>query len=872
MRKRYGRLPFYQSTARFNFNTMLPILAYREQIITQLHAKKKLVLTAPPGTGKSTQVPKFFISELSPDRQMVVLEPRRIAARSLAGRVAEELGGLCGGTIGYQVRFERNVSPATRVCFQTYGTFLRQLLTDPAAAKTSIIVFDEFHERSIEADALLAWVRQLAGTVRPDLSIMALSATLDKAPLAAFLEGCGVIDIAEKAFPVDVRYQPPGPQEPLAHQVERAFNSLFPMSTQGSVLIFLPGVFEIERAAEKLHDACRRRSFRLLALHGKMGPAEQLDALRAPESGPCVILATNVAETSLTIPGVTAVVDSGLARMAAYDPERDRNTLFVSRISLQNAAQRAGRAGRLTDGVCVRLWAKADERVMPETISPEIMRLDPAKTMLSLFHCGMLLDKRNVSGGGSKSAPQSGHSTTTFKWLTPPAPERWTAALDELARCGAIDPLKTAGVQPFPPLTTLGEQMARLPVSPSVAAMLLAGKTPRERTVNIAMAAVWDAVGDERFTESQDLFDLAERMLLDTSRREFGRECHETRDQLERLVKSVGPDELDKDDPGTGPLKRAVVTSWMRTFSHRIAARVAGGPLYQLGDGRTVRLILKKPPAENTVDYPELIVALVVHERGGRSQGGRAQARQVTAPLYLPLETTVLETMFPHEVKHDVACRWDEDRQRVVVEKKVLFRGLAFGSEDVSSDRNYQPLVTACLAGKIGTRNWMLDEPRAEQFVYRMKLVAGNYPTMGIPAMDADDWNLVYHELCEGKSSLAEVKKSSFLQAIRSYIGGPSSVFIDKKAPDVIILPSGKKGHVAYFENAPPELSARLGDFIGHKERFLLMDGRVQGIFNILAPNYRTVQKTADLGSFWKNAYPAIRSELKRKYPKHPWP
>lgn len=854
---------------------MLPILHYRDQIRTLLHSHKKLIVTAPPGTGKSTQIPQFFIDELTPGKQMVVLQPRRIAARTLASRVAEELGGACGERVGYQVRFERKVSADTCICFQTYGTFLQQLLADPCAANVSIIVFDEFHERTLEADLLLAWARMLATVVRPDLRIMVLSATLESGPLKIFLEGGAVVDVAERSYPVALRYQQPKPLEPIAEQVDRAFNGLFPMKETASVLVFLPGVYEIERTGEKLFDACRRRGFRLMMLHGKMGYAGQLDVLRMPAKEPCLILATNVAETSLTIPGVVAVIDSGLARVAAYDPERDRNTLYVSRISLQNAAQRAGRAGRLTEGVCVRLWSKDDERTMPETIGPEMLRLDLARSMLSLFQLGMTLHSRGISGVQRPWAAAYESLFAAFAWLTPPAPERWNAALEALLRCGAIEgvePGRASEVRRFVPLTGLGERMARLPVEPPVAALLLTGETPSVLRTNIAMAAVWENSG-QTFTESRDLFDLARELTEDKTRKEFSRECHETRDQLEHMV-GTGRHPAPEKGSGGGPFREMAAKLWMRTFGHRIAAKIPDGSLYMLSDGRTARLALKKNPGENGIIYPRLIVALSIHERGGRASGGRAQMRQVSVPLYLPLETAWLQEAFPEELKQDIACRWDEAGERVIVEKKVMFRGLVCEAEEIARHYRYQSLVTACLAEKIadGAWDWKREDPHAAQFLYKMKLAAEKYPEMALPLMDPDDWELVRHELCEGKSSLAEVKKASVLQAVKSYIGETAARFIEKKAPDFIILPGGKKARVTYFDGAPPEISARLGDFIGHKERFFLMDGRVEGIFNILAPNFRAVQKTADLGSFWKNTYPAIKSELKRKYPKHPWP
>ena len=828
----------------------LPIVPYREEIKTLLSRGRALVVTAPPGTGKSTQIPQFFFDELAPDKQMFVLEPRRIAARSLAYRVAEELGGACGEAVGYQVRFERKVSADTRISFLTYGTFLQLLQRDPAAAKAAVIVFDEFHERTLEADASLAWARQLLATVRPDLKLMVLSATLERGPLQTYLNDCASLEVADRSFPVDIRYQPPKTGERLAEQVERAFVSLQREADGGSVLVFLPGVYEIERSLERLYDATRRRGYRLLRLHGKMAVSEQQEVLRAPAKEPCVILSTNVAETSLTIPGVTAVIDSGVARVASYDPERDRNTLFVNRISMQNAAQRAGRAGRLAPGVCVRLWSRDDERAMPPVIVPEVLRLDLAKSMLTLCRLAGLSPEARV-----------------LQWLTPPPEERWSKAAADLVRCGAaVVPagFGTAGTLLLP-LTKLGQAMSGLPVEPPIAAILLESRSREERAVNIAMAALWES-GESSGLESSDLFDLARNFTSDDKLQ--SKESRETLSQLERILKEDLPETAGTpQEPAR--LKADVTRQWMRAFSHRIAANVPGGSLYALKDGRTARLAVKKKPGGADCALPQLIVALAVHERGGRDQ-----AKQTLIPLFLPLEVGWIEEEFPGELSEEVDCRWDEARSRVALEKTTRFRGIACGRAAIEAKGNHREAASAFLARKLqeGIWDWRSDEPRAEQFVFRMKLAATAYPEAGIPAMSGEDWELVFHELCEGKDSLDAAKKTTMLHAIKSYIGPQLAHLIERKAPDAVMLPSGKKARVTYFDAAPPELSARLGDLIGYRDRFVLMDGRVQGVFDILAPNYRTVQKTADLGSFWKNTYPEVKNELKRRYPRHPWP
>jgi ATP-dependent helicase HrpB len=834
----------------------LPITPFRDEIKRQLACHSSLIVTAPPGTGKSTQIPQFLFEECSPDRQLYVLEPRRIAARTLAYRVAEERGGLCGGEVGYQVRFERKVSSTTRIVFLTYGTFLQLLISDPSVSRTSIIIFDEFHERTLESDVALAWVRRLITTNRPDLKLMVLSATLDPEPLAAYLPASTVIDIPHRSFPVDIRYQPSKALERLDEQVERAFSGL-PGQENGSVLVFLPGVYEIERAVERLSDAARRRGFRICTLHGKMNVPDQQEVLRLPSNEPCVILSTNVAETSLTIPGVTAVIDSGLARVASYDPERDRNTLYVNRISLQNAAQRAGRAGRLGPGICIRLWSRDDERAMPPAIIPEIMRLDLAKSMLAL---GRL---------ANSAAP------ITLRWLTPPPDERWEKAAEELVRCEAIESVarKLNCTDPhaasIPPITGFGRAMSALPVEPAVAALLLKSSDRQERAMNIAMAAIWEN-GESPGSNGVDLFVLAGEFLSDEKSQRWGREVRETRDQLERLLREEVA-ETGSVVPSDSPelLKVKVSKRWMRLFSHRIAAQTADGALYTLQDGRTVKLSLKKKVDGKTDAFPAMILALSIHERGGKGQ-----SRQIAVPLYLPLEIGWIEEEFPGKFSTEIEGRWDEARSRVIVESVTRFGTVICKREPVEGRREGREVAASFLAEKLteGIWNWRFDEPRAEQYLFRMKLAAKTFPDLGIPSMNGDDWALVFHELSEGNVTLDEVKKGSMLHALQTYVGAHLHQCLERKAPEFIILPTGKKGRITYFDEAAPEISARLGDFIGYRDRFLLLDGRVQGIFNILAPNYRTVQKTADLGSFWKNTYPSIKNELKRRYPKHPWP
>jgi ATP-dependent helicase HrpB len=572
-----------------------------------------------------------------------------------------------------------------------------------------------------------------------------------------------------------------------------------------------------------------------------------------------------VAESSLTIPGVTAVIDCGLARVAGYDPERERNTLYLGRISMQNAIQRAGRAGRLQPGVCIRLWSRADEGAMAPAVEPEVGRLDLAGTMLSLCNLQARIDR---AGTGNRAVPSS------IRFLTPPPVNRWDKAAGELRRCGAIAGSETGRGKEncetdssLFSLTKLGAAMSRLPLEPAVAAVLLRSPGRQVREIAIAMAALWES-GDSKLTESSDLFEGAQDFIggaPERSGRGHGNEVRETCTQIRRLLGSAIDEPSGEPLPGSN-LRREATVPWLSVFSHRVGVRREQGMVYEFADGRSARFRPRTTAGEPVL--PDLLLALSIHE-----QAGRDTAKKVVIPLYLPLEEEWIAREFKGELCQSVECIWDEARQAVRVEEVTRFRELVLRRREAVSSDGIGETAAGILAEHLADCwDWRREEPEAVRFVLRARLVGTAFPDRKIPEFSPDDWRLVYHGLCEGKYSLAEVRRDSMLRAIKAYIGPALAHFIEKKAPESVILPSGKKGRIGYAENGPPELSARLGDLIGYPAHFTLADGRVKGIFDILAPNYRTVQRTPDLGSFWKNTYPAIKRELQRKYPKHPWP
>lgn len=807
-------------------NAALPVLAHADAIRRAVGEQRRLVLSAPPGTGKSTQVPQILLPEVG---TAVVLQPRRIAARSLASRVAAERGEPVGKTVGFQVRFERARQESTRLLFATYGVFWQQLGQDPGLAGVSLVILDEFHERTLEADACLAWLRHLQLGSRPDLALVVMSATLESAPLMALLGDPPHLAIDARPHPVVIDHQAPQPQEPVWSQAARGFRHLMAGGHEGSVLVFMPGVGEIRRTADALAPTCKAHGYTVLELSGAQSAEAQERALGLPAQEPCVIVSTNVAETSLTIPGVTAVIDSGLSRQAAYDSERDLDTLHLGLISRQSATQRAGRAGRLGPGRCLRLWARSMESSMPEAFAPEIERLDLSRLALA---CAAL--------------------PGTPLWLTPPPGDRWQRAVDRLVSLGAVEPEHG--------LTPLGRRLLRFPLPPSLARVLLSAQEAGHATLCAAMIALMEAADRRSLSDDGDLYRLGLDLVRGAGR--FGREVMETYRQLLRLAKPTEEDAARAEaayalDSREERERRGAVTAcWLTAFAHRLAARQDRA--YQLADGRKGLVSAGQPAAP-------LLLALELHEVGGANQ-----SRQVSIPLYLPCEPDWV----PGEGEAVTVCTWEAGRSRVVQERQWRVGGLTVRREVLPPaewdwDQAEALMVEKVIQGE--ARLEAMDEG-VEQLVRRIRLAARAWPEAGIPALDEDDWRLLYHELFRGKTSLGDVRPVDLGDLLAEYVGWEAMGRLDRAAPRTYRLPSGKNARITYFEGAPPELSARLGDMLGMQGTMHLYEGRVQVLFDILAPNFRTVQKTFDLTGFWTHTYPEVKKELKRRYPKHPWP
>lgn len=822
----------------------LPIDDALPELVTALSSHGSAVLVAPPGAGKTTRVPPYLLAAgLAGSGKVVMLEPRRIAARAAARRIAEEQGWSVGGKIGYQVRFERRESAGTRILVVTEGILVQRLQADPFLEGVSVVLFDELHERNLATDLSLAMARRVQAEARPDLRLVAMSATLDAAPVAAFLGGCPVIESRGRTFPVEIRYAGPplpGRERPLAAEVAAGVRAVL-SETPGDVLVFLPGVGEIERAAEALSGLATERDLAILPLYGDL-PAEKQDAVLRPGARRKVVLATNVAETSITVDGVTAVVDSGLVRRLRFDPGSGLDRLELGKVSRASAEQRAGRAGRQGPGHCLRLWTAHEQAALPPRETPEIARVDLAGTCLQLAAWG----ERDLAA---------------FGWLEPPAPEAVDAATALLQELGALD---AHGV------TADGQAMARLPAHPRLARLLLSA----HRWGCLAEAALAAAVLAERDpfprrgraprAAPSDLYERLEALAAFEKKsgdvpadlnRGAARQVLKARDQLEEMaVRILGPAARGPAVPADREdlLSQALVEAFPDRLVRRRGPRDPRGVMV---GGRGVRL-----SEESAVLEPELFLALDLDGAGAEARVRLASG--VTAELLPP---ALLST--------SVDLEWDAARERVVAWKRVRFAGLVLSEKEApapAGERTEAILVEAAAADL--ARALPLGEPEVASFLTRLECLAAWRPELGLPAVDETALAALLPSLAAGARSFAELRAAPLVEVIAGTLPHEQRRALEEEAPERLPVPSGSRIRLQYEKGKPPVLAARIQELFGLAATPRIAAGRVPVVLHLLAPNGRPQQVTQDLASFWSTTYKEVRKELAGRYPKHAWP
>jgi ATP-dependent helicase HrpB len=826
----------------------LPIDAVLPEIIGALREHPSLVLRAPTGAGKTTRVPPALLDARLSDGQIVVLEPRRLAARAAARRMAQERGQRVGDEIGYHVRFDCQTGPRTRIVAMTPGILLGMLQDDPFLEAVGIVVFDEFHERALDNDLALGMVRLLQTTVRPELRILVMSATLATDPVAGYLGGCPIVTSEGRLHPVDITYEPRSLQQPWPMAAARAIERVLDR-TAGDILCFLPGMQEIRQTARELDSIARSADLLVLPLHGDLSPEEQDRAL-LPQPHRRVVLATNVAETSVTVDGVTAVVDTGLARMSLFDASVGMDRLELAPIAKDAADQRAGRAGRTRPGVCVRLWSEASHAQRAAQTLPEIRRVDLSGAVLQLLCMGAA-------------------ELRTFPWLEPPAAGAIEQALQLLNRLGAAHGSA---------ITDLGRAIARLPVHPRLARMLIEGQrfghAPR---VSLAAALLSEREPFVRGSNAgprrrrvgsySDVLDRVEAIEAYENTRTTtssigtvdvgaARFLLRARDQLLRSLKQEIRVTPSPPRPLTPSSDDALLRSLLVAFPDRVALRRETDPTKGLMvGGRGVRLA-----PWCGVSSEDLFLCIDVDADPRETLVRQASAIQRD---WLPADA----------VQSRIEIFFDESRERVRARKRIYYEDLVLEESDASLPKSDEP--TQLLKEAAQTRLPRVlpaAESAAGSFLMRLRWLRQWMPELNLPAFEDDELRELLPWACAGCRTFDEVRRADWLGLLQSKLTPAQVHAVEREAPERLQVPSGSHLTLQYEPGRPPILAVRIQEVFGWPDTPRLACGRVRVLLHLLAPNQRPQQVTDDLASFWNNTYQVVRKELRIRYPKHAWP
>ena len=824
----------------------LPIDEVLSDIVAAVRDEGGAVVVAPPGAGKTTRVPPALIEAIA--GRIVVLEPRRVAARAAARRMAEEAGGRLGGLVGYRIRLDRVESASTRILVVTEGVLVRMLHDDPLAEGIGAVVVDEFHERSIHADLALAMACHVRREVRPDLAIVVMSATMRPDPVARFLDRAPVIESGGRSFPVDVQYlrgtDPRSVPERVAGGVRRALDA-----GDGDVLAFLPGVGEIRRVADALAADAAQRDLTVLPLYGDL-PGDQQDAVLRPGPRRKVVLATNVAETSITIDGIATVVDSGLARVPGYDPAVGMDRLELRRVCAVSADQRAGRAGRTGPGRCLRLWTAEEQAHLPEADAPDIARLDLAGPALTLLTWG--------------EHPRS------FDWYEAPPADALQRAVDLLRTLGAVD--VEGG------LTARGRAMAALPLHPRLARLVLEGDLAGAGEAASLMAAMLadrppvrrgdPRVAAPRLRSRSDVLDLmsAVEHAADPSVQTPYREDEILRGVARRILASgrriarrARVDRRAQLPRGEGrdrALMRALLTAYPDRLARRRAER---SDRARMVGGRGVRLA----PSSGVVDDELLVcVELTAGRRGARSES-----------LVRPASAVDRDWLPDYLLRQETVLAFDGAAGKVVARERIAVSDLVLDERPTAAPDPDAVGAALCAAAAADLDAALaLDRPPLAGLLARWRFLRRAMPDLAL----ADPADVLRDDLlpllCAGRCSFAELRDAPLADSLVGMLSPAQRRALGVEAPEHWTVPGGRAVQLQYPADGPPVLAARIQELFGLAETPRVAGGRVALMVHLLAPNGRPQQVTTDLRSFWDTTYTKVRKELRARYPKHDWP
>ena len=822
----------------------LPVWSIADAVSRALREHQAVVVTAPPGAGKSTLLPLTLFFAAPVAGKILMLEPRRLAARQIAERMAELLGEPVGKTVGYRIRFETRVSKDTRIEVLTEGILTRMLESDPTLEGVGVVIFDEFHERSLHSDLALALSRQAQQILRPDLRLLVMSATIDASAICEALQA-PLLESHGRMYPVEILYAKEDTDrqdmpQAAASAVRRALQE-----QEGDVLVFLPGQSEIMRCAEMLQESAGK-AVSVFPLYGNLPPAEQRRAIMPSAKGERkVVLATPIAETSLTIEGVRIVIDSGLCRTLVFDQRTGLSHLETVTISMDMATQRMGRAGRLAPGICYRLWTKAAEHRMAERRKAEIEYADLAP---------MLLD---IAAFGEPDA-------LALPWLTPPPVHGLVAARQLLLSLGAID---EKGI-----ITPLGRQMSALPCHPRISRMILRASALGDVALACDIAALLEE--KDPLAQKENDADMAERIsLLRRARRHKNLALFARIAQVAEAYRSMMRTKEDNADVATEVVGRLVAYA----YPERVAMQMDRAGRYRLASGDEVRLDRSDPLSS----YPWLAIAKSFSNsslKGGEqkaspSRGGWGGSVFLAAAVE-PSDLEELATERDH-------VAWDAGQDCLFMQREWRIGRLLLRSKpihDAPRDLQERVLCDAVTKNGLSMLSWSDDVSALQR---RVAQVAAWHPELDIPDLStshlletAHEWLPFYlDDAGHLRTTGTALRKIDLCGALWALIPYDLQQQIERLAPSHIVVPTGSRIRLDYRQGADaPVLSVRLQECFGMKETPCVDDGRVPVLMELLSPGYKPVQLTSDLGSFWQNTYFEVRGELRRRYPKHYWP
>ena len=797
---------------------MFPVDEVLPALCTALQARPEAVLVAPPGAGKTTRVPPALIDQpWSIGKRIILLSPRRIAARAAAARMAQAYGEKVGETVGFRVRLENRVSRRTRIEVVTEGVFTRQILADPSLEGVAGVLFDEFHERSLEGDLALALARDAQQGLREDLRLLVMSATLDAARIANLLDGAPVIESAGRMYPVTTEYLPPPHGSEPAVAAATAVRQALRRET-GSVLVFLPGAREIERCARELLPALADHPIDVRTLYGALEPAAQDAAIAPAQPGRRkVVIASAIAETSLTIEGVRIVVDAGLSRQPRFEPDVGVTRLETVRASQASAEQRKGRAGRLEPGLCIRLWAQGETRARPAFDPPEILNADLSSLVLDLAAWGV-------------------RDPNSLAFLDPPAPASWTQALTHLEALGALTPEGA--------LTDHGKALADMPLPPRLAHMVLTSPPEARRSAALLAVAMTEEGLGGRDTDARSRI---ERLSRDGSPR-----AKAATNLAGRIADRSGGRSTAIDQGSIG-------TALARAFPDRVA-KARGQGTFQMANGRQAKL----DPADPLAQEAFLAVGEIV-----------GAADRALIKLAAPLALSEIEALFPHAIADTQDVRYDPATATVRARRTRRYLRLTLTDAPLPNPAPSQvqaAMAKAIQAGGLDLFGPLLELRRLQARVALLRKLDGEarWPDITDASLlnEADTW---LTPLLEGQSRLDAVAPH-IENAVENLMDYAQRKTLSELAPIHYTSPAGGVHPIDYLHDNGPAVSLRLQELFGLNRHPTVANNRAPLLLLLVSPAGRPVQTTRDLPGFWKGSYSAVRADLRGRYPKHPWP